>query len=66
MQSTANHITVEIEIRHIGDRYLSSCPALDVFSQGDTEEEAANHLLDALSGFLDTCQEMGTLDSVLA
>ena len=59
-------ITVDLEIRHIGDRFLSSCPALDVYSQGDTEEEAKRHILDALDGFLVTCQEMGTLEEVLA
>ena len=62
----AGCITVDIEIRHIGDRFLSACPALDLFSQGDTEEEAKNHLLDALNGFLETCHEMGTLQKVLS
>ena len=64
--SPTSRITVDIEIRHIGDRFLSACPALDLFSQGDTEEEAKNHLLDALNGFLETCQEMGTLQTVLS
>ena len=65
-KNTNSHITVDIEIRHIGDRFLSSCPALDIFSQGDTEAEAKNHLLDALRGFIATCHEMGTLEEVLA
>ena len=62
---SAGRITVDIEIRHIGDRFLSACPALDLFSQGDTEEEAKNHLLDAMNGFIKTCHEMGTLQTVL-
>ena len=65
-ENAGSHITVDIEVQHTGDRYLSSCPALDVFSQGDTEEDAVNHLLDAVHGFLETCLEMGTLDEVLA
>lgn len=65
-QNATGRVLVDIEIRFIGDRYLSSCPALDVASQGDTEEEAKRHLLDALDGFIETCREMGTLEEVLA
>ena len=45
--------------------YVSHCYPLDVCSQGDTEEEAANNLNEAVQIFLSTCYEMGTLNAVL-
>jgi len=45
--------------------YLSSCPLLDVHSQGPTREEAIDNLKEALSLFLTSCFERGTLDKVL-
>lgn len=45
--------------------YVSHCFPLDVCSQGDTEEEAANNLNEAIQIFLSTCYEMGTLNEVL-
>jgi predicted RNase H-like HicB family nuclease len=45
--------------------YISSCPILDVFSQGKTEEKAKNNLAEALNAFLISCLERGTLEAVL-
>ena len=45
--------------------YSSYCPALDVASQGATEEEAKRNLSDALFAFLISCHERGVLDAVL-
>lgn len=45
--------------------FVSSCPILDVHSQGDTKNEAIENLIEALSLFFTTCIEMGTLDKVL-
>ena len=45
--------------------FVSHCPALDVASQGNTEEEAKHNLIEAISLFISTCYEMGTLDTVL-
>lgn len=45
--------------------YVASCPALDVVSQGDSQEEAKVHLSEALVGFLESCFEHGALDAVL-
>ena len=44
---------------------LASCPVLDVYSQGQTEEQALNNLAEALTAFLVSCFEAGTLDTVL-
>lgn len=45
--------------------FVSSCPVLDVHSQGKTEEEAKNHLVEAVSLFLASCFERGVLEDVL-
>ncbi|MFZ2444806.1 MAG: type II toxin-antitoxin system HicB family antitoxin [Syntrophobacteraceae bacterium] len=45
--------------------YVASCPALDVFSQGETSEEARTNIAQALYLFLRSCVERGTLDAVL-
>lgn len=45
--------------------YVAECPLLDVTSQGDTEQESMDNLLEALQLFLETCYNMGTLEQVL-
>lgn len=45
--------------------FVSSCPILDVHSQGYTKNEAIDNLIEALSLFFSTCIEMGTLENVL-
>jgi predicted RNase H-like HicB family nuclease len=45
--------------------FVSSCPILDVFSQGETEEQAKKNLIEALSLFLTSCYERGTFEAVL-
>ena len=47
------------------DQWIGWCPDLDVTTQGDTRREAEENLREAISLFLETCQEMGTLDGVL-
>jgi len=47
------------------DVYISSCPILDVVSQGETEEEAKNNLVEAVTAFAISCFERGTLEKVL-
>ncbi|MCY3970299.1 MAG: type II toxin-antitoxin system HicB family antitoxin [Acidobacteria bacterium] len=48
------------------DVWVALCPELDVASQGETVEEAADMLDEAVRLFLKTCHEMGTLGEVLA
>ena len=45
--------------------FVAYCPALDVASQGETEEEAKKNLTEALLAFLLSCHERGVLDAVL-
>ena len=48
-----------------GAYYISACPPLDVFSQGETEEAALANLAEALQLFVESCYERGTLEEVL-
>lgn len=47
------------------DFYVSCCPILDVASQGCTEKEAMDNLVEAVGITLETCHEMGTLQEFL-
>lgn len=44
---------------------LASCPALDVFAQGSSEEDAKKNIMEAMNLFLTSCLERGTLEAVL-
>ena len=44
---------------------LASCPILDIHSQCETENQARKNIAEALSLFLISCFERGTLDAVL-
>ncbi len=48
------------------DLYVATCPILDVVSQGETPKEALANLVEAITLFIKTCQDMGTLGQVLA
>ncbi len=65
----AMRISMEFElpakIRKKGKWFISSCPLLDVHSQGHTRDEAERNLVDALASFLISCYERGTLVTIL-
>ncbi len=56
---------VPVKVFREGEMYVSHCQIFDVSSQGETEEEAKANLIDALTGFIVMCYEMGTLFDVL-
>lgn len=60
-------LTMELplSVKKEENQYVSSCPVLDVHSQGDTKKEAVNNLSEAVTLFITTCLEMGTLEQVL-
>lgn len=58
-------VKVPCEIYWDEDMFVSSCPPLDVFSQGETEQQALDNLVEALTLFLESCYEHGNLDEVL-
>ena len=47
------------------EQYVAVCPELNVSSFGDTPEEALAALQEAITLFLEECQRMGTLETVL-
>lgn len=60
------HVTVPVSVEREEDVFVSCCAPLDVYSQGDTEQEALDNLIEALQLFLETSMEMGTLPQILA
>jgi len=58
-------IEVRVEIFREGDLYVGICPELDVSSFGETIESAKQSLREAVSAFIEECEEMGTLAEVL-
>lgn len=59
-------IQLPAQVKKSGKWYMSSCPVLDVHSQGETEKNALNNLIEALRLFLVSCFERGVLDEVLS
>ncbi|VAW81198.1 hypothetical protein MNBD_GAMMA14-1357 [hydrothermal vent metagenome] len=60
------HVKVPVALEKEGDICIASCVPLDVVSQGATEAEATENLVEAVSLFIETSYTMGTLDEVLA
>ena len=58
-------LSVPTEVKKQGDWYVSRCPILDVYSQGETQKEALENLVEALRMFIVSCLERGTLNAVL-
>ncbi len=54
-----------IQIFKEGKKLVAYNPELDVSSCGNTTEEARQNLKDALTGFMKSAKEMGTLDEIL-
>ena len=48
-----------------GKMYVAYVPELDVSSCGATDEEARKNIRDAVRGFVETSEEMGTLAEIL-
>ncbi|MBF0227942.1 MAG: hypothetical protein HQK76_21075 [Desulfobacterales bacterium] len=65
MSAIIFNIELAIKIEKKDDAFISSCPNLDVFSQGETEKEAKNNIIEALTAFFIGCIELNTLERVL-
>ena len=46
-------------------QWVSGCPLFDLYSQGDSSEEAIRNIQESAYLFLTTCCELGTLTQVL-
>lgn len=58
-------LSVPVATRRDSVGYIAYCPALDVYSQGPTEDIAVRNLVEALELFLASCYRRGQLDRVL-
>ncbi len=60
--------TISFTVRTLreGKMYVAYVPELDLSSCGATEEEARKNIRDAVRGFVETSNEMGTLAEILA
>jgi predicted RNase H-like HicB family nuclease len=47
------------------NRWVTGCPKLDLFSQGESEEEAKRFLQEAIALWVEDCFERGTLEQAL-
>ncbi len=64
-QTIRFQMKLPVKIKRKKEWIVASCPILDIFSQGETEEKAKKNLAEALSLFFISCFERGTLDEVL-
>jgi len=60
-----NNISFTVHIFKEGDAYVAYVPELDLSSCGSDPEEVRRNIRDAVSGFLETAAEMGTLQEIL-
>lgn len=59
------HLSLPARTRKKANIYISSCDVLDIYSQGYSEKESRENLIEAVKLFITTCFERGTLDRVL-
>ena len=65
MMQIAFAVKLPAEVKRKKAVFVSRCPVLDVYSQGETEDKAIKNLKEALSLFLLSCFERETLSKVL-
>jgi len=58
-------LSVPVILKQEDKWIIASCPELDVHSQGKTEHTALKNISEALSLFVQSCYERGTLEQVL-
>lgn len=58
-------IDITMQIWKEGNMYVSYSPELEISSCGETFEEAKKNLHEALEGFLEEAERMGTLQDIL-
>jgi predicted RNase H-like HicB family nuclease len=58
-------VTVPVKFKHEADWIVAVCDVLDVASQGRTEEEATENIIEALTLFFESCYRRNTLLQVL-
>jgi predicted RNase H-like HicB family nuclease len=59
------NVKLPAKVKKQGRLYISCCPVLDVFSQGENKEKSLENLRQALKLFFLSCFERGTIDEVM-
>lgn len=59
------HVPYTSQLFEEDGQIVALCPELNISSFGDTPEEALISLQEAVTLFLEECQQMGTLEMVL-
>jgi len=59
-------ISFTVHVFREGKTFVAHVPELDVSSCGETADEARRNIKDAVRGFLETAEEMGTLSDILS
>jgi len=62
MEPMTFKVTLPATLKQKGKIWISSCPCLDVVSQGTTQQKAKKNLEEAIQLFLVSCYERGVLD----
>jgi len=58
-------VSFPIDVKRESRYHVASCPVLDVWAYGETQQKAINNLKDTLQLFLVYCFDHGTLEMVL-
>lgn len=59
------HVQLPIGVKQESKWFISWCPVLDLFSQGETHDKAIENMIEAIQLFLKDCLERGTIGEVL-
>ena len=71
VNKTEDTVSIKVSLSALIDKeketglYVSYCPALALYSQGKTEKEAGENIMEAVELFIETCIEERTLEKVL-
>lgn len=60
-----SQLLLNVIIKQEDKGYSVICPELNVASQGETFEEAISNIKEAVELYIETAEELGTLDEVL-
>lgn len=64
-EGSMRDISFTVHIFREGNTFVAHTPELDVSSCGDTAAQASANIREAVKGFLETAEEMGTLSGLL-
>ena len=59
------NLQVVVDVRKENDVYYVGSEAFDIYSQGNTEEEARENIIEAIQLFIESCYDRGVLSEAL-